>query len=265
MGFDKYLQNPSISLRILHVSQYRNPEDFKGKRVMVIGLSHSGSQIASELANTASSVISVFRSPRWIIEKNIKSDIYNKKLPWDVMLLSTKELREAFDKMKLDERHRARSGVLDQFSENNKIGGPFQKDNYSDSPFLFGVSDHYFGCVKKGSIKPVKSEIKTIEGNIVKLYNGEDYEIDELIICTGYDVDFSFLDQALLKSLNYDPKNKRNPVELDGNFVYNSNVKNLAFVGLMPYDVTIFTNEFQAGNQFSQEHRERKKKDERRT
>ena len=245
-SFEKFLKNPSVKLKISHVSYYRNPEDYRGKRIMVIGHGHSATQIASEVSKTASSTFNVFRNPRWILQKLVDSQQYKKKLSWDIPLLSTREIRENFSKLSKNERNKLRNNVFNQVSEQNSLEECFHLDKDAENPPMFGISNFYFSDVKKGLIKPLKTEVKNIIGKTVELMNGDFYEIDEVILCTGYNVDFSFLDPQILKSLNYDPKNTRIPLQLEGNFVYNSSVKNLAFVGFMSYDLVFSAYEFQA-------------------
>ena len=80
----------------------------------------------------------------------------------------------------------------------------------------------------------------------MKLANGNEFEIDEIILCTGYYVDFSFLDAKILEILKYNPKNKRYPVQLEQNSVYNKKLQNIAFVGVTPFDILPFAQELQS-------------------
>lgn len=50
LGLDRFRGN------YLHSWDYKNPEAFKGKRVLVIGLGNSGSDIAVELSRLATQV-----------------------------------------------------------------------------------------------------------------------------------------------------------------------------------------------------------------
>ncbi|MFD3695157.1 ArsO family NAD(P)H-dependent flavin-containing monooxygenase [Streptomyces sp. NPDC058646] len=52
--------------RQLHTAQYRNPEDFAGQRVMVVGGGNSGAQIAADLAGTADLTWVTRRPPRYL-------------------------------------------------------------------------------------------------------------------------------------------------------------------------------------------------------
>ena len=76
--------------------------------------------------------------------------------------------------------------------------------------------------------------------------SGEILEADEVILGLGYNIDFSYLDNKILKLLNYNASNKHFPLSLLGSCVFNKDVKNLAFIGFAPFDVVMSSFEFQA-------------------
>ncbi|XP_040262949.1 flavin-containing monooxygenase 5-like isoform X2 [Bufo bufo] len=55
--------------RYLHSRDYKNPEEFQGKRVIVIGIGNSGGDIAVELSRTASQVFLSTRRGSWILNR----------------------------------------------------------------------------------------------------------------------------------------------------------------------------------------------------
>ena len=62
-----------ISIRgaIVHSSNYRNPDAFAGKRVLVVGFGNSGGEIALDLANAGVDVALAVRSPVQIIPRDL--------------------------------------------------------------------------------------------------------------------------------------------------------------------------------------------------
>jgi cation diffusion facilitator CzcD-associated flavoprotein CzcO len=56
---------------IVHSSDYRNPDAFKGKRVLVVGFGNSGGEIALDLAEVAIDVTIAVRSPVQIIPRDL--------------------------------------------------------------------------------------------------------------------------------------------------------------------------------------------------
>uniref|UniRef100_A0A2R9BWN6 Flavin-containing monooxygenase n=1 Tax=Pan paniscus TaxID=9597 RepID=A0A2R9BWN6_PANPA len=63
------LPTDSFPGNYLHSWDYKNPEAFKGKRVLVIGLGNSGSDIAVELSRLATQVIISTRSASWVMSR----------------------------------------------------------------------------------------------------------------------------------------------------------------------------------------------------
>jgi cation diffusion facilitator CzcD-associated flavoprotein CzcO len=53
--------------RVLHSTEYRRPESFRGHRVLVVGVGNSGGEIASELANAGAEVSISVRSGAAIV------------------------------------------------------------------------------------------------------------------------------------------------------------------------------------------------------
>jgi cation diffusion facilitator CzcD-associated flavoprotein CzcO len=60
---------PGFKGRILHSSQYTDPNEFVGRNVVVAGASFSSSEIAADVATTAKSVRNVVSRPSWIIPR----------------------------------------------------------------------------------------------------------------------------------------------------------------------------------------------------
>ncbi|XP_044295347.1 dimethylaniline monooxygenase [N-oxide-forming] 3-like [Varanus komodoensis] len=67
----------------LHSREYKGPEKFKGKKVLVIGLGNSGCDIATELSHTASQVYISSRSGSWIMSR-----VWDHGYPWDMIVIT---------------------------------------------------------------------------------------------------------------------------------------------------------------------------------
>ena len=248
--FSKYLSNSDISLSISHVSQYQSPLKFQGKKVIVVGHGHSAVQIASEIACSAEKVINIFRKPHWIAKKTNYSEKYKKTLPNDHSIFSTKKEREASSKLSVFEKDKLGYQAMHKILKQNECGVPeLYMDKDSDGPgtWASSICDHYLENVKNGLIKPIRTEITSISGKTISLKNGEVLEADEIILGLGYSFNWSFLDEKIKEILNYDPNGKkRSTLNFEGNYTFNSKIKNLAFVGLTPFDAITISWEFQA-------------------
>jgi cation diffusion facilitator CzcD-associated flavoprotein CzcO len=56
---------------VLHSSAYRNPERFRGKKVLVVGFGNSGGEIALDLAEARLDVALSVRGPVWIVPRDL--------------------------------------------------------------------------------------------------------------------------------------------------------------------------------------------------
>jgi hypothetical protein len=64
-------QAVAAGLDVLHSSDYRNPASFADKRVLVVGLGVSGTDIANEVSRVAARTVIAFRSVPWIVPLNV--------------------------------------------------------------------------------------------------------------------------------------------------------------------------------------------------
>ncbi|NXJ08022.1 FMO3 monooxygenase, partial [Odontophorus gujanensis] len=67
----------------LHSREYKEPEKFRGKKVLVVGLGNSGCDIAVELSTVASQVYLSTRSGSWVMSR-----VWNFGYPWDMLLIT---------------------------------------------------------------------------------------------------------------------------------------------------------------------------------
>ncbi|CAM6103566.1 unnamed protein product [Calypogeia fissa] len=59
---------------VMHSSEYRNPERFRDKRVVVVGASSSAAELAGEIAAYAAQVVNVVCRPVWILSRYVEPD-----------------------------------------------------------------------------------------------------------------------------------------------------------------------------------------------
>ncbi|MCK2242934.1 MULTISPECIES: NAD(P)/FAD-dependent oxidoreductase [unclassified Crossiella] len=137
--------------QVLHSSEYRNPAEFAGRRVVVVGAGNSGVQIAVELAETADKVTLVSRKPVKI------ADLQGMEVFWTFMKhLGHLPLGAAL----------ARSGLLVGQQVIDNIGG-------------------YRTALRKG--KPTHRPLFT-QASATHLHwpNGTKEEVDTIILATGF-------------------------------------------------------------------------------
>nr|AAH79791.1 MGC86338 protein [Xenopus laevis] len=69
--------------RYMHNREYKEPAQYAGKRVLVVGLGNTGADIAVELSHTAQKVWLSTRSGSWIMSR-----VWDNGYPWDMVYLT---------------------------------------------------------------------------------------------------------------------------------------------------------------------------------
>nr|XP_056723522.1 flavin-containing monooxygenase 3-like [Euleptes europaea] len=69
--------------RYFHSREYKGPEKFRGKKVLVIGLGNTGCDIAVELSNVASQVYLSSRNGSWVMSR-----VWDNGYPWDMVIIN---------------------------------------------------------------------------------------------------------------------------------------------------------------------------------
>ncbi len=176
--------DPAFNGDVLHAQQYRTPEPFIGRDVVVVGVGNTGVDIASELTWHASSVTLSARSgahvlPRYVLGRPLDtwSTRQSSKLPLSVQ-------RAAYRALLLAARGRQQT-----------YGFP-----EPDGPLLSQhptVSQDILQLVKDGQVK-VTTAISRASGDEVVFTDGTTVPCDTIIYATGYRISFPFLDDDLV-------------------------------------------------------------------
>ncbi|TDF38243.1 NAD(P)/FAD-dependent oxidoreductase [Alteromonadaceae bacterium M269] len=199
----------SFDGEILHSCEYRSPELFKNKRVLILGCGNSACDIAVDAVHYAQSVdISVRRGyyflPKFVLGKPIDSLGGKNKLPKSIKSFTESLL------IKLLVGKPSDYGLPD----------PDYK-MYESHPVINSLALHHLG---HGDIKPRK-DIQSIEGQTVTFIDNQQADYDLILLATGYKLDFPFADRQLL---NW----KQDAPDLFLN-VFNPTQKNLFVMGMI--------------------------------
>ncbi|XP_064139002.1 flavin-containing monooxygenase 2 isoform X2 [Loxodonta africana] len=176
-----------------HSRQYKHPEGFEGKRILVIGMGNSASDIAVELSKKAAQVFISLRQGSWVMSR-ISDDGY----PWDVVFHTrfSSMLRNVLPRM-----------VLKWMME-RQMNRWFNHENYGLEPqnkYLMKepvTNDDLPSRVLYGAIK-VKSRVKELTETSAIFEDGTvEEDIDVIIFATGYTFSFPFLEDSFVKVEN---------------------------------------------------------------
>ncbi|XP_037681297.1 putative dimethylaniline monooxygenase [N-oxide-forming] 6 [Choloepus didactylus] len=186
-GLDKFQGN------YLHSRNYKGPEAFKGKRVLVIGLGNSGCDIAVELSHLATQVIISTRSGSWVMSR-----VWDDGYPWDMVYITryVSFLRNALP------------SLVSDWLYVKKMNTWFKHENYGLMP-LNGTlrkepvfNDELPARILCGTVS-IKPSVKEFTATSAVFEDGTVFEaIDSVIFATGYHYIYPFLDDSIIKSRN---------------------------------------------------------------
>uniref|UniRef100_A0A8C2HFG6 Flavin-containing monooxygenase n=1 Tax=Cyprinus carpio TaxID=7962 RepID=A0A8C2HFG6_CYPCA len=169
--------------KFFHSRDYKNPEEWRGKRVVVIGIGNSGGDIAVELSRMAKQVYLSTRRGSWILNR-----VGNKGFPADMM----------FNRRGLLFLRLLSVGFLNKWRE-KQINKRFNHKLYGLQPVhrVFSqhptINDDLPNRILSGTVS-VKPNVKEFRGSSVVFEDGtvED-DIDLVVFATGYTFSFPFL------------------------------------------------------------------------
>lgn len=167
----------------LHSHYYKDPAQFVGKRVCVVGVGNSALDIASDLAMTSSNVTLVARSTALIIPKLVFGKPF-----WDAVKPFYKPWVPAFVRNKV-----LRTLVYIVQGDMVSLGFP------DTSKRVHATSNANIVNHIKYRRVLVKQGIDKIEGREISFVDGSKQDFDTLIAATGYLIDLDFMDKRIVQ------------------------------------------------------------------
>ncbi|XP_004688176.1 PREDICTED: putative dimethylaniline monooxygenase [N-oxide-forming] 6 [Condylura cristata] len=176
-----------------HSRDYKGPETFKEKRVLVIGLGNSGSDIAVEISRLAAQVIISTRSGSWVMSR-----VWDDGYPWDMVHVTrfATFLRTALP------------SFISDWLYVKKMNTWFKHENYGLMPLNGPLrkepvfNDELPSRILCGKVF-IKPNVKEFTATSAVFEDGTVFEaIDCVIFATGYGYAYPFLDDSIIKSRN---------------------------------------------------------------
>lgn len=172
----------SFEGEIRHTSTYRRPEEFRDKRVLIVGAGNSGCDIAVDAVGQARSVDLSMRSGYWFFPKYIlgrPSDTLNEGRPLPA------PIKQAVDSrlIRLVTGNPARLGFPEP---EGKI--------YETHPVMNTLILYHAG---HGDIR-VRRNIDRMDGDRVFFTDGTEGQYDLVMLATGYSLHYPFIDREHL-------------------------------------------------------------------
>lgn len=196
--------------KVIYSGEYKNPSIFTGKKVVIVGNSVSGTEIALDALKTAEKVTQVWRSKWILLPKTLKG------VPYDFF----------FNKIENFSQSRHFANLPDIVSQNQVkllkfVGNPgevLKEWEITESDLAtkpqhgqHTCSNAYIDAVKSNKIHFVKGNAKYFTQNFVYLESGEELEADIFVVCTGYTANLDYLSEEIKRVIEYEEKNKLLP------------------------------------------------------
>lgn len=201
-----------FSGKVLHSHDYRTPEGFENKRVLVVGLGNSACDIACEVSRIAKATFLSTRRGAHIIPKYL--------FGWPMDTLLPKFVWRNFPYWVI---RPVVSAVLWLHRGSHSWYGLPEPEHrvFEEHPT---ISADLLNCLGHGYLK-VKPTIGELAGDTIRFVDGSEEPIDIVVYATGYNIKFPFFDRAVIDPVD-------NHVELY-KCVVPPDIPNLYFIGLV--------------------------------
>jgi len=168
----------------MHAHDYRTPEIFEGKRVLVLGIGNSATDISVESSRVSEKTFLAMRRGAWILPK------YMGGVPTDLAtngLFARAPL--ALQSLGMRLMLRLSVGKLADYG----LPEPDHQPLHAHPT----VSGELIGKLGHGDIS-VKPNIEHFDGDEVVFTDGSREQVDVLVYCTGYRITFPFFDDSIV-------------------------------------------------------------------
>lgn len=207
---------------VVHSSAFTSPQDFRNRKVIVVGGSFSGCEIAAELAQAGTDVTHVLRNPVWVIPPTVPAT----NMPIDLMFYR----RKSSPPQTFLERNQMKAQFLEATFGNPGNSHPsLRLDPEDGNPVYVAVSASYLEMVRRRKISVKITTPDALRKNSMELKIGSTIAADTVIMATGYRSNLEFFSGDVQRSLAYDPEDSFIPALLHKATL--PAIDNLGFVG----------------------------------
>ena len=170
----------------LHSHDYRTPEPFSGKSVVVVGMGNSGCDIAVDLARVAGQVHLSTRRSAWILPKYLLGVPTDR---WSAFLTRRLRLPTPLARNLVKTVARVAVGPQERFGV-PKPAHPIHREHAT-------IGQELLQYVAYDWIR-VRPDIASFDGREVRFTDGTSTTADAVVYATGYDPSFPFLPADLV-------------------------------------------------------------------
>jgi dimethylaniline monooxygenase (N-oxide forming) len=169
----------------MHSHDYKEPELFRDRRVVVLGMGNSAMDIAVDASYTAAATYLAARRGAWVIPKYMFGRPFDQfPQPGPVVPFRVRQ-------------RMAQTALRVAVGSMERYGLP--KPDHRLLEAHPTVSDDILSRLAHGAIEPRPNIARLTERTVV-FADGSEVEADVVVYCTGYKVTFPFLDQELVSA-----------------------------------------------------------------
>jgi dimethylaniline monooxygenase (N-oxide forming) len=171
----------------IHVHDYREPDVLVGKRVLVLGIGNSATDLAVESSRVADATFLAMRRGAWVIPKYIQGQPTD-ELATDLVTRLPLAVQRTFYKRML------KTAV----GHPTDFGLPAPDHKLAEAHPT--ISSDLLPRIGHGDIAVKPNIAEFTGGRTVRFDDGSTEEIDVIVYCTGYKITFPFFDPELLEA-----------------------------------------------------------------
>jgi hypothetical protein len=179
---DLWDQAEAGGLSVRHSSTYKNAEEYRGKRVVILGAGNSGTELATEISKVAKRTILSVRSTPWI------APLYALGRPADEVATENTPIPHWLQMWLFNLIQRRAVG------HPTSLGFPAPDHRLLDR---LPLSDRGISAAILAGHVQVRSNVRAIAGNTVRFedISQANEEIDAIVFATGYERIYPFLER----------------------------------------------------------------------
>ena len=162
----------SFAGEIIHSVQYRRPEPFRGKRVLVVGVGNSGGEIASELGNAGVDVTILVRRGANVVPRAIAG------VPIQYLAALVRRLPRP--------ARRRVSGFVQKLSELRNGPPVLPRPPWSVLDAIPVIGFHLVDAIRAGKVAVKLGSIERLERPGARFSDGSVAAFDRIILATGF-------------------------------------------------------------------------------
>lgn len=225
--------------QILHSKDYKTPDEFAGKKVVVIGSAFSGNEISAELAEAGVNVTQMVRTPTIVIPRSI-DDGKRGKQPVDFAFYKYCSIPTADETPYAEKQSQRTQFLLNKFGNPGNYHPDLNFDQTQNSQMHLTISDTYPDHVRSGAIQIARAGAVSLREKGVLMCNQKVLNADAIICSTGYKLHLPYFGEKILDKLEYSADDSVQPLVLHKS-TFSPHMANIGFLGLYkaPYFGTL--------------------------